>query len=179
MVSYSPSTMTCSASLSARGYPTLKTSWQTLLAPVLGSAWTSSWILRGPWLTVFCTTSKTSSPSQYHFRLAFPLSTQIWVGSSASNQPSAVVLDLPMDNDLYASFAPDDAPLALPSSEARQPYQPAEAFFVFSSLPSFLDSVTSVRKLSSTEDGPQTPGPLLPGHPSAPDRRSSRPVHRD
>lgn len=64
-----------------------------------------------------------------------------FVLTSASAQPQAIILDLPLDNDLYSPFAPD-APLALPAPETRQSYQPAEAFFTTSQLPAFLDSVT-------------------------------------
>lgn len=65
-----------------------------------------------------------------------------FVLTTASNQPQAVVLDLPVENDLYLDFAPDDIPLTLPAPEVRQHYQPAETFFAPSSLPAFLDSVT-------------------------------------
>lgn len=62
--------------------------------------------------------------------------------TSAANQPYAVILDLPIDSDMYDSFAPDHVPLALPAPEVRQHYQPPDAFFAASSLPAFLDSVT-------------------------------------
>jgi nucleoporin NUP82 len=61
-----------------------------------------------------------------------------------------VVLDLPVDRSLYASFAPDEAPLALPAPDLRQPYQPSEAFSASSALPGFLDTAvqrnTQLRK---------------------------------
>ncbi|KAI5209620.1 hypothetical protein E4T39_00703 [Aureobasidium subglaciale] len=63
-----------------------------------------------------------------------------FVLTATSSQPQAVVLDLPVDRSLYNSFAPDDAPLALPAPDVRQPYQPSEAFFASSALPGFLDS---------------------------------------
>ncbi|KEQ67506.1 uncharacterized protein M437DRAFT_37475 [Aureobasidium melanogenum CBS 110374] len=73
-----------------------------------------------------------------------------FVLTSTSSQPQAVVLDLPVDRSLYASFAPDEAPLALPAPDLRQPYQPPEAFFATSALPGFLDTAvqrnTQLRK---------------------------------
>lgn len=63
-----------------------------------------------------------------------------FVLTATSSQPQAVILDLPVDPSMYASFAPDDAPLALPAPAVRQPYQPSEAFFAPSALPGFLDS---------------------------------------
>ncbi|KAI5276969.1 hypothetical protein E4T47_00269 [Aureobasidium subglaciale] len=73
-----------------------------------------------------------------------------FVLTATSSQPQAVVLDLPVDRSLYNSFAPDDTPLALPAPDVRQPYQPSEAFFASSALPSFLDSAvqrnTQLRK---------------------------------
>ncbi|KAI4742621.1 hypothetical protein E4T50_06963 [Aureobasidium sp. EXF-12298] len=73
-----------------------------------------------------------------------------FVLTSTSSQPQAVVLDLPVDRSLYASFAPDEAPLALPAPDLRQPYQPSEAFSAQSALPGFLDSAvqrnTQLRK---------------------------------
>lgn len=73
-----------------------------------------------------------------------------FVLSASSSQPQAVVLDLPVDRSLYASFAPDEAPRALPAPDLRQPYQPSEAFSASSALPSFLDSAvqrnTQLRK---------------------------------
>jgi nucleoporin NUP82 len=73
-----------------------------------------------------------------------------FVLTSTSSQPQAVVLDLPVDRSLYASFAPDEAPLALPAPDLRQPYQPSEAFSASSALPGFLDTAvqrnTQLRK---------------------------------
>lgn len=73
-----------------------------------------------------------------------------FVLTAASSQPQAVILDLPVDRSLYASFAPDEAPLALPAPDLRQPYQPSEAFTATSSLPGFLDTAvqrnTQLRK---------------------------------
>ncbi|KAH0283727.1 hypothetical protein M436DRAFT_77194 [Aureobasidium namibiae CBS 147.97] len=73
-----------------------------------------------------------------------------FVLTATSSQPQAVILDLPFDRSLYASFAPDEAPLALPAPDLRQPYQPSEAFSASSALPSFLDNAvqrnTQLRK---------------------------------
>ncbi|KAG9904544.1 hypothetical protein KCV05_g8811, partial [Aureobasidium melanogenum] len=73
-----------------------------------------------------------------------------FVLTATSSQPQAVILDLPIDRSLYASFAPDEAPLALPAPDVRQPYQPSEAFFAASALPGFLDTAvqrnTQLRK---------------------------------
>jgi nucleoporin NUP82 len=73
-----------------------------------------------------------------------------FVLTATSSQPQAVVLDLPVDRSLYASFAPDEAPLALPAPDLRQPYQPSEAFSASSALPGFLDTAvqrnTQLRK---------------------------------
>ncbi|KAL1296669.1 hypothetical protein AAFC00_000149 [Neodothiora populina] len=62
--------------------------------------------------------------------------------STTRNQPYTVILDIPVDSDMYDIFAPDSAPLTLPAPEPRQHYQPDEAFFTPSTLPAFLDSVT-------------------------------------
>ncbi|KAI4720519.1 hypothetical protein E4T48_03214 [Aureobasidium sp. EXF-10727] len=73
-----------------------------------------------------------------------------FVLTATSSQPQAVILDLPVDRSIYASFAPDEAPLALPAPDLRQPYQPSEAFFASSALPGFLDTAvqrnTQLRK---------------------------------
>ncbi|GAB7354496.1 hypothetical protein MBLNU459_g4966t1 [Dothideomycetes sp. NU459] len=61
--------------------------------------------------------------------------------TSTSSQPQAVTLDVPLQNSIYTSFAPDE-PLALPTPDVRQPYLPSDVFFAPSSLPAFLDSVT-------------------------------------
>ncbi|GAB7341665.1 hypothetical protein MBLNU457_g0013t1 [Dothideomycetes sp. NU457] len=62
--------------------------------------------------------------------------------TTINSQPYAASLDLPQDQDVYTSFAPDAAPLALPAPETRDPYQPSQAFYAASSLPSLLDSLT-------------------------------------
>lgn len=62
--------------------------------------------------------------------------------SSTSNQPHALVLDQPLETDMYSTFAPDTLPLSLPAPQTRQHYQPSSAFFVPSTLPAFLDSIT-------------------------------------
>lgn len=62
--------------------------------------------------------------------------------TAIGHRPQAVVLDLPIETDLYRTFAPDDAPLALPASAIRQPYQPSGTFTSPSTLPKFLDSIT-------------------------------------
>jgi len=65
-----------------------------------------------------------------------------FVLTTINDQPYAAALELPQDQDVYSSFAPDTAPLALPAPETRDPYQPPHAFYAASSLPSLLDSLT-------------------------------------
>jgi nucleoporin NUP82 len=60
--------------------------------------------------------------------------------TTSASRPQAVVVELPIDRSLYTSFAPDDAPLALPAPAIRQPYQPSDAFSAVSALPGFLDT---------------------------------------
>ena len=59
-----------------------------------------------------------------------------------NDQPFAASLDLPLEQNIYTSFAPDAAPSALPPTEVRDPYHPAQAFYTTSALPSFLASLT-------------------------------------
>lgn len=63
--------------------------------------------------------------------------------TSTSSQPQAAILDLPIQNSIYTSMAPDTQTLALPAPEPRQPYQPSPAFSTRSTLPAFLESITA------------------------------------
>ena len=61
--------------------------------------------------------------------------------SLSGHQPYAATLDLPLNDNMLDSFAPDTAMLALPAPENREPYQPPQTFYASTAIQQFHDSL--------------------------------------